>query len=75
MVRLSPISSKKLMQILGKLGFEEIRRKGSHRFLHNPDTGATTVVPDHGSEDIGIGLLRKILRDIDMTPDEFEEWK
>jgi len=75
MVRLTPISSKKMMRILIKLGFEEIRRKGSHRFYCHPDTQVTTVVPDHGSEDIGIGLLRKILRDIDMTPNEFDQWK
>ncbi|MBI2436785.1 MAG: type II toxin-antitoxin system HicA family toxin [Candidatus Magasanikbacteria bacterium] len=75
MVRLAPVSSKKLIHILEKMGFEEIRRKGSHRFFYHSQTQITTVVPDHGAEDIGIGLLRKILRDIDITPQEFEQWK
>jgi predicted RNA binding protein YcfA (HicA-like mRNA interferase family) len=32
-----------------------------------------TVVPVHGNRTLAIGTLRKILRDIDMTVDEFEE--
>lgn len=57
------------------MGYEEVRKKGSYRFFYHSQTGLTTVVPDHGSEDVGLGLLRKILRDIDVTPDEFEQWK
>jgi hypothetical protein len=30
-----------------------------------------TLVPSHGSEDIGRGLLRQILREIEITPEEF----
>jgi len=33
MVRLSPISPRKLIKILKKLGFEEIRITGSHHFF------------------------------------------
>lgn len=72
---LAPISAKKLIKILLKLGFEEIRRKGSHRFFFNCASGLSTVVPDHGSEDIGRGLLRKILRDIDLAMEEFGEMR
>ena len=32
-----------------------------------------TVVPVHGNRTLAVGTLRKILRDIDMPPDEFEE--
>ena len=72
MVRLSPISGRKLIRILTQLGFVEVRRKGSHRFFIHPEEKSTTVVPEHGSEDIGLGLLRKILRDIEMDVDEFD---
>jgi len=71
MTRLAPISSKKMIAVLLSLGFTEIRRKGSHRFFYHPDSRLTTVVPDHGSEDLGVGIVRKILRDIDMSPREF----
>jgi len=72
---LAPISAKKLIKILLELGFEEIRRKGSHCFFFNKITGLSTVVPDHGSEDSSRGLLRKILRDTDLDPSEFEKMR
>ncbi len=73
MPRLTPISAKKLVRILLLLGFVEIRKKGSHHFFRNYKTKNTTVIPIHGSEDIGVGLLRKILRDIDIDPSTFLE--
>ena len=71
MTRLAPISSKKLIKILARLGFAETHQSGSHRFFFNEANGLTATVPDHGSEDIGRGLLRKILRDIEIEPEEF----
>ena len=75
MTRLSPISAKKLIKILISFGFEEIRSKGSHKFFYNSQNHLSTTVPDHGSEDIGIGLLRKILRDAGINLEEFKKLK
>ncbi len=75
MVRLAPISARKLISILLRLGFVETHRSGSHRFFFNQASKRTATVPDHGAEDIGRGLLRKILRDIDINLDEFERLK
>jgi predicted RNA binding protein YcfA (HicA-like mRNA interferase family) len=55
---------------LKKAGFEIIRQKGSHVFLRHSD-GRVTVVPVHKGETIGVGLLLKILRDVDITKEEF----
>jgi len=68
--KLNPITPEKLIKILNKQGFREIRQKGSHKFFRGPE-GRTTVIPFHKGEKIGRGLLRKILRDIDMTREEF----
>ena len=70
MKKLNPISSEKLIKILKKQGFEEIRQKGSHKFFRDSE-GRTTVIPFHKGEKIGRGLLAKILKDIGMTRDEF----
>ncbi len=70
MNKLKPISPDKLIKILKKLGFEEIRQKGSHKFFRNQE-GKTTVIPYHKSENISKGLLLKILKDIDITREEF----
>ena len=72
MSKLVPISGKKLCKILEKLGFEKIYGKGSHIRFRHPD-GRRTVVPVHANEEIGISLLREILRQIKLSRDEYEE--
>ncbi len=72
MKKLNPIVPDKLIKILKKRGFKEIRQKGSHKFFRNSE-GRTTVVPYHKGEKIGRGLLTKILKDIEMTRGEFIE--
>jgi predicted RNA binding protein YcfA (HicA-like mRNA interferase family) len=64
------IDGKKMIKILRKVGFEVIRTKGSHHFLRHTD-GRTTVVPVHGREIIGAGLFHKILKDCEITTEEF----
>jgi len=68
--KLNPIAPDKLIKFLKKQGFKEIRQKGSHKFFRDSE-GRTTVVPYHKGEKIGRGLLLKILKDIDLTRDEF----
>ncbi len=71
MVKLILISGKEFCKILGKLGFEKIYGKGSHiRFKHND--GRRTVVPVHGNEDLGKGLLRHILKQIKLSKEEYD---
>jgi predicted RNA binding protein YcfA (HicA-like mRNA interferase family) len=55
---------------LGKLGFVEVRQRGSHKQFRHPD-GRCTTVPFHQGTDISPVLLRKIARDIGMSADEF----
>jgi predicted RNA binding protein YcfA (HicA-like mRNA interferase family) len=55
---------------LRKAGFEVARIKGSHHFLRHPD-GRGTVVPVHGDETIGPGLLTAILRDAELDREDF----
>jgi predicted RNA binding protein YcfA (HicA-like mRNA interferase family) len=53
-----------------KLGFEAVRQKGSHVFYRHPD-GRTTTVPHHKGRDLARPLIREILREIELNPDEF----
>ena len=70
MNRLPILKARDLIKILKKLGFEEMRQKGSHLFFQHND-GRTTLVPIHGGEDIGRGLLRQIIGQIKLLPEEF----
>lgn len=73
MSKLTIISSKDMVKILEMLGFEEIRQRGSHKNFRHKD-GRATVVPFHG-EDLGRGLIRKILNDIDILVEEYEKMR
>lgn len=72
MPKLSPIRGKELIGILKKQGFIDVRQKGSHVRLEHPD-GRKTSVPVHAGESVGKGLLRKILRDVVLTPEQFNK--
>ena len=58
----SPKKYKDVKKLLKKLGFEEVRQKGSHVIFKNPITGSTFPVPNHGSKELAIGTLRSILK-------------
>jgi predicted RNA binding protein YcfA (HicA-like mRNA interferase family) len=60
-----------VIRALERVGFSVIRVKGSHHVLKHPD-GRTTVVPIHGTEVIGPGLLREILKQCELSAEEFE---
>ena len=72
MVKLIPISGKKLCKILEKIGFEKIQGKGSHIRFKHPD-GRRTVIPIHGNENIGKGLLMEILKQVRLSKEEYEK--
>jgi predicted RNA binding protein YcfA (HicA-like mRNA interferase family) len=57
------------MRALEKAGFVVIRQKGSHIFMRREKPFAQTVVPDHKT--VRRGTLRNIIRQTDMTVDEF----
>jgi predicted RNA binding protein YcfA (HicA-like mRNA interferase family) len=71
MVRLPRLTGKEVIAALAKAGFAVIRVKGSHHFLRHSD-GRATVVPVHAGETLGPGLMTKILRDCEITRDQFE---
>ena len=73
MPKLHPLPAKKMVKILLQLGFRKTRVRGSHHFFLNRNTGMTATIPIHGNEYIGIGLLKEILRDIDLTVEKYEK--
>ena len=66
------ISGKKLLRILLKSGFHALRKKGSHVFVESTDGTYGTVIPVHGNEDLGKGLLRSILNDLKLSGEDLE---
>ncbi|MEM3401709.1 MAG: type II toxin-antitoxin system HicA family toxin [Candidatus Hadarchaeales archaeon] len=69
-MKLKPIAPEKLIKVLEKTGFAIVRQRGSHVFLRHSD-GRATIVPIHKGEEIGRGLLRKIMKDAKLSREEF----
>jgi predicted RNA binding protein YcfA (HicA-like mRNA interferase family) len=72
MTRLPSLTGPEIIAALSKAGFMVIRIKGSHHVLRHAD-GRTTTVPVHAGETIGPGLFAKILRDCELTREQFRE--
>jgi predicted RNA binding protein YcfA (HicA-like mRNA interferase family) len=56
---------------LQKAGWSAVRKKGSHVMLTKPGYIWTLSVPQH--KELGPGLLRKLLRQSDLTVEEFND--
>jgi predicted RNA binding protein YcfA (HicA-like mRNA interferase family) len=63
------LKPRQVVTILERLGFIEIRQRGSHKHFRHAD-GRSTTVPFHAGRDISPILLRKIAQDIRMTGEE-----
>lgn len=57
-------------RVLFSLGFAAARQRGSHVFYRHPD-GRTTTIPHHAGRDLARPLVREILREIRLSPEEF----
>lgn len=68
--RLARLTAKELIRILKRKGFVCIGQSGSHAHFEHPISGRFTTVPVHSGKIIGPGLLKTILRQTGLNPDE-----
>jgi predicted RNA binding protein YcfA (HicA-like mRNA interferase family) len=69
MPKLPRTSGAAIVKALERLGFAKIRQSGSHVVMRRDSKGC--VVPMHG--EVKVGTLAGILRQADVSPDEFIE--
>lgn len=75
MGRLSGFKYRVIIQILKKTGFEFLRQAaGSHEIWYNPKTNRYTTIPNH-SGDMPEGTLNAILKQADISVDDFLKLK
>jgi len=72
MTRLPVVNFATMDGVLLRMGFRAVRQKGSHVFYRHPD-GRTTTVPNHKGRDLARPLVREILREIELTPEQFQD--
>lgn len=70
MSKLPIVDAMTMERLLRRLGFESVRHRGSHVFYRHPD-GRTTTVPHHRGRDLARPLIREILREIDLAPEDY----
>lgn len=73
MSKLKLIDAKTMESLLFQLEFQKVRQKGSHVFYRHPD-GRTTTVPHHKGRVLARPLIREILREIEVTVDEYSKY-
>ncbi len=70
MSRLPITDAKTLEKLLFKFGFKVVRQKGSHVFYRHID-GRYTTLSHHPGKNLGRSLIRQILREIDLSQQEY----
>jgi predicted RNA binding protein YcfA (HicA-like mRNA interferase family) len=68
------LKPREVADILQRLGFQEVRQRGSHRQFRHAD-GRLTTVPFHQGRDISPILLRQIARDIGVALEDFLKYR
>ena len=74
MAKLPRLTGKEVGKIVEKLGFIYSHTIGSHMVYKHPD-GRKVTIPHHAREEIGPGLLGKIIKkDLKITREEFMKY-
>ena len=73
MAKLPRLTGKEVAKVVLKLGFVFDHQTGSHMIFEHPD-GRKITIPHHSGEELGPGLLTKIIKhDLKITRKEFLE--
>ncbi|MBI5390638.1 type II toxin-antitoxin system HicA family toxin [Candidatus Woesearchaeota archaeon] len=71
MAKLPTLTGKEVAKVAEKLGFVHSHTTGSHRVYKHED-GRRVTIPHHSGEEIGPGLLTKIVKkDLGITREDF----
>mgnify|MGYP005851760381 CR=1 FL=1 len=71
MSKLPAVSSSDLVRVVKKFGFVEQRQKGSHLHLKRDSDKRRITIPIHKGRDIPKGTLTAILKDANISIEEF----
>ncbi len=69
--RLKLYSGAEAVRKFKKAGWSAVRQKGSHVMLTKPGYQWTLSIPQHS--ELGPGMLRKLIRQTDLTIEEFKD--
>jgi len=70
--KLPRVSAADAIRVLEKAGFYLVRQSGSHKIFKNAE-GKRATIPFHSGKVLHPKILKSILRDADLTVEEFLE--
>ena len=71
MPKIPIINGERLIKVLKKDGFVLNRISGSHHILIHPTKQISVSVPVHKGKTLGKGITLAIIKDAEITPDDF----
>jgi len=72
MPKLPRLTAREIIVVLERIGFALTRQSGSHQIYKNSD-GKRVTVPYHASKIVHPKVLKSILRDADLSPEDLEK--
>ena len=69
--RLPRVTADKIIRVLEKIGFALARQSGSHKIYRSP-TGKRVTVPYHKGKVLHLKVLVSILKDANLSREEFK---
>ena len=73
MPKLPPLSGREVIRVLERLGFTQVRQRGSHVIMKKQTSEGTVGCPVPLHDEVATGTLRGILRLAKVTPEDFLE--
>jgi len=70
--KLPRVTPREVIKVLQRIGFQLVRQSGSHKIYKN-DKGIRITVPYHSGKILHPKLLKNILKDAELTVEEFKE--
>jgi len=65
------VTARKIITVIKKKGFVYKRSKGSHQIYIRFSDQKSVSIPIHSGKDLGRGITRSILKDADISLEEF----
>jgi predicted RNA binding protein YcfA (HicA-like mRNA interferase family) len=72
MPKLPRVTSRQMATVREKLGFSLTRQSGSHQIYKNA-AGMRATIPFHAAKILHPKVLKSIMRDAELSPDELEK--
>ena len=73
MSELPPVTGPEAIRAFARVGFVEVRVKGSHHVLKQPSHVYLLALPVHKNKPLKTGTIQRLIKDAGLSVDEFVE--